>query len=393
MNRKAIITAISLAAVFSQAAPAQQGPATAPRFDNSSAAPVLDADTSARLNAIDGMIRDRMNTLKIPAYCITVIMNGRVLMHKPYGYANLSNGQPAQNNTVFGLASLTKTFTALTLLSLVDKGLIGLDDPLEKYIGKLTPAYRTLTIRQLASMTAGVPSKVEKEVFWNEQLEILDHTPLESQPGTAFLYSNFSYRLLGSVIESVTGRPFFEVLRETVLAPFQMNSTATTALLQESGRLAKPYGDDMGRGPLREIEYKDPRISFSAGMLASTSDDLVNYVFGLMNRRVLSEKGFKTLWYERPPLRGGAPSKWAFGWAAMKSPAYGNQYSVSMNGGTPGVASTIIILPEANSAVIALSNLRKPPVYELAKTAARIAFGNPNQDGSDEPGPVESGAD
>lgn len=340
-------------------------------------------DRQRRLQKIDSFVNEQMAQLNIPAYCLAIIDNGQLIFQKPYGFADLATRRPATNDTVFGLASNTKTFTALTLLKLVDKGLVGLDDPLSKYIKGLTPPYQMLTIRQLASMCAGVPSKLSQAVLWKNQLEILDHTPLESKPGTQFLYSNYSYRLLGQVISNVTGQDYLDVVREAILAPLQMNSTATTVLLQDTGREAQAYGDEFGKGPLRQIEYKNPRITMAAGMLASTTDDLIKYVFGLMSGKMLSPQGYKTLWYDRPALSNGQPNNWAFGWGSGPNKNLGGQFTVSMNGGTPGVASTIIILPERKSAVIALCNLRKPPVYAIARMVARMAFSN------DDSAPIE----
>ncbi len=352
-----------------------------------------DADMQARLQRIDAMVKERMQALGMPGYCLVVIKSGKVVFQKPYGFANLETRQPTTNDTIFGLASITKTFTALALLTLVDRGMVALEDPLSKYIDGLTPEYKPLTIRQLASMTAGVPAKLSQEVFWMQQLDILDHTPLVSQPGSAFLYSNFSYRLLGSVIEKVTGQPYLQYVESTVCAPLNMRSTGSTTLLQPTGRVAQAYGDNMGNGPLRAIEYKNPAVAFSAGMLATTSNDMINYVFGLLSHKIISENGYKTMWEQRPPLTTGQPSKWAFGWAKTGNPNLGGQLTISMNGGVPGVASTIILLPEANSAVMALSNLRKPPVYQIAKTAAAMAFGNSNQPVVEEEEHVGAAAD
>lgn len=342
------------------------------------------SDLEQRLYQVDQMVLGRMSSLNIPGYTLAIIKNGKVVFQKPYGFADLASKQPVTNETVFGLASLTKTFTALALLSLVDKGLVNLDDPLAKYVDKLTPQYRNLTLRQLASMTAGVPSKVPQEVDWKNQLSILDRMPLAFEPGTKSLYSNFSYRLLGSVITNVTGKDYMQYIYETILNPLQMSSTATTVLLERSGRVARAYGDNQGSGPLQNVEYKNPEVSFSAGMLASTSDDLVRYVLGLLSQQIISKQSYQTLWYQRPPLTTGQPCKWAFGWAAGPNPKFNGQYVLSMNGGTPGVASSIMIFPETNSAVIALCNLRKPPVYSIAKMAARLMFGSSEQTASPE---------
>lgn len=331
-------------------------------------------ELTQKLQAVDQMVMERMQTLNMPGYCLAIIKNGKVVFQKPYGFADLNQRRPVTNQTVFGLASLTKTFTALTLLSLVDKGLVNLDDPLAKYVKDLSPQYQNLTIRQLASMTAGVPKVVPQEVEWRNQIPILNKMPLQFEPGSQYLYSNFSYRLIGSVITNVTKRDYLEVVRETILNPLQMNNTATTVIMSKYGIVATAYGDNNGRGPLRQIEYKNPEVSFSAGMLASTSDDLIRYVFGLMSHQIISPDGYKTLWYQRPGLTTGAPSPWAFGWSVGKKEKMGGQYVCSMNGGTPGVASSIIIFPESNSAVISLSNLRKPPVYQIAQKAAAIMF-------------------
>ena len=367
--------AVSLAFSISQVSAQPMDPAAVASPPQSN----IDPDLQQRLQRIDAMVNDRMQALNMPGYCLVVIKSGKVVFQKPYGFQNTETRQTSSNETIFGLGSITKTFTGLTLLSLVEKGLIGLDDPLSKYIDGLTAEYKPLTIRQLASMIAGVPDKLSREVDWKDQLEILDHTALVSKPGSAFLYSNYSYRLLGSVIEKVTGQPYLQVVESTVCAPLNMRSTGTTLLLQPTGRVAQAYGDNMGKGPLRAIEYKSPTVAFSAGMLASTSNDLINYVFGLMAHRIISENGYKTMWNDRPPLTTGQPSKWAFGWANTHNPNFNGQLTISMNGGVPGIASTIIILPESNSAVIALSNLRKPPVYQIAKMAAAMAFGSGGQ--------------
>lgn len=349
----------------------------------------MDADLQLRLQRIDAMVNDRMQALNMVGYSLTIIKAGKVVFQKPYGYQNLETRQPTTNDTIFGLGSLTKTFTAIALLSLVDKGLVGLEDPLSKYIDGLTPEYKSLTIRQLASMTAGVPSKISQEVVWRDQLDILDHTPLVSQPGSAYLYSNYSYRLLGTVIEKVTKQPYLQVVESTICAPLNMRSTGSTTLLQPTGRVAQAYGDNMGKGPLRAIEYKNPAVQFSAGMLGSNSYDLINYVLGLLNRQILSPDAYKVLWEYRPPLTTGQPSKWAFGWARANNPQLNGQLTLMMNGGVPGVASSIMILPESNSAVIAMSNLRKPPVYQIAKFAAAMAFGNANEQPQTGPGEEE----
>lgn len=325
---------------------------------------------------IDNLVLARMAEQNIPGYSLSVVKNGKLILNNGYGFADVSQRTPATTRTVFGLASVTKTFTAFCLLSLVDKGMIGLDDTLDRYLKGLGDEYKKLTIRQLASMVAGVPPTIGQQRPWNQQFDQLVHTPLLSQPGSTYKYSNYSYRLLGSVIEAVTGKRYLEVVNETILIPFGMTTTGTDQTLRGTGLVAQVYGDNNGNGPLRAIPFRDPDVQFSAGMLSSSNDDMLKYALALMNRRVLSPAAYQTMWYERPPLTTGQASRWAFGWGSKISQLYGGARTVSMNGGVPGVASTMILLPEQNSCVVALCNLRKPPVYRIATDVAALVFGN-----------------
>ncbi len=163
------------------------------------------------------------------------------------------------------------------------------------------------------------------------------------------------------------------MVRERILIPLQMTSSGTTVEFASSGMLASPYGDNNGQSQVHPVEYKNPAISFSAGMLASTVDDLIKYSQALLSRQLLSPAAYQTYWYQRPPLPNNSPAPWAFGWASKDAPKFGTRM-VSMNGGTPGVASTIILFPEKNSAVISLCNLRKPAVPAIAHKVADLVF-------------------
>lgn len=225
-------------------------------------------------------------------------------------------------------------------MSLVDKGLVGLDDPLEKYLDGLTKPYKSLTVRQLSSIAAAVAEKVNPEVEWKDQLDILVHTPLVSEPGSQYLYSNYSFRLVGSIIAKASGKRYLEMVGETILAPLQMRNTATTVLLAPTGLVAQGYTLNKA-GRLSPVEYKSPAVSFAAGMLASNCNDMLRYAHGLMSRRMLSEQGYRTLWYDRPALTTGQPNPWAFGWKARPNPSIDGQHQVFWGGATQGVGSII----------------------------------------------------
>ena len=320
---------------------------------------------------IDRLVEAQVRKLAIPGYSLAVISKDVVILQKGYGFSDTKSEQPVTPNTVFGLASITKTFTALALLMLVDDGKVKLDSPLKDYLPGLSPSWRKLTLRQLASMTAGVPKCASPELPWPEEMRKLEEEPLASPAGTQFLYSNCSYRVIGSVIEHVTGQTYVEFLRSRVLGPLGMLDTGPTDRSFEPP-IATPYGRNADGQSVPLPGYKDTAINFSAGMLASNTIDLARYARALAAHRLISPKSFDLLWKTRPELASGAKPDWAFGWASQ---VIGGHLRVSMNGDLPGVASTIIIFPDDKLIVIGLANIGVSAAHELTRSVASVALG------------------
>lgn len=316
------------------------------------------------LKAIASRVESEVAACRVPGYSLAIIDNGRIVLTETLGYSNLNSRTAVNGDTVFGLASLTKTFTALALLQLVDQGKINLDDPVGKYI-TVGPNWQNLRIRDLASMRAGLPASRADELPWPEESRYLQNQPLSYEPGSQFLYSNPSYRVLGDLIAAVSGRPYLQYIGENILMPLGMRHTGTVEL---AGMVSSQYADK--RGVIQQIAPKNPWTSYSAGMLAASLNDLCLYAQAILDHKLLSAVAYKTYLYERPPLSTGAVANWAFGWASSVNAKAGNRRMVIMNGGLPGVASTIILFPEQRIAVIALANLRSADVYKISKHAA-----------------------
>ncbi|HEY9870009.1 MAG TPA: serine hydrolase domain-containing protein [Candidatus Obscuribacterales bacterium] len=336
-------------------------------------APTSGAGDSELRQRLAALIAQQCQTNNIPGYAISVVKDGRIFFQSGFGLADIESRRPVTPETIFGLASVTKTFTALCLLMLVDRGQINLDDSVDRYLPDLSGHWAKLTIRQLATMTAGLPKGLPRELPWPQEMRVLEKEPLLFSPGTDYCYSNPSYRLLGSVIEKVTGRPYAQVVAELITGPLSMASTGPPEMLFQTGLIAAPYGDDKGTAPVHRIAYKPSEISFSAGMLFSNVIDLSRYAQSLLDNRVmLSPQGYRTLLYDRPPLPSGQPSNWAFGWGSRVDAGLGNQRRIGMNGGDPAVSSTILLFPDSRLIVIGLSNIHRPEVYRIAQMAARL---------------------
>jgi CubicO group peptidase (beta-lactamase class C family) len=322
---------------------------------------------------IDRLVQAKVKEFGIPGYSLTVMYKGEKIIEKGYGFADIDNKIPVTPQTVFGLASITKTFTGLALLKLVDDGKVNLNDPLSKYYEGLSPAYQKITILQLASMTGGVPAHVNEDVDWKGQIKNAQSSPLESTPGTQYAYSNLSYRILGGVIEKASGQTYIEYLQKYILTPFGMDNTKPSdqAFLSP---VAIPYNDKLN--PLKE-GLKSPSINFAAGMLASNTVDMVKYAQALVDRKLLSTKGYEYLWTARDGAineKKDKESSWAFGWG---SALVNKHLKVGMNGGLPGVASSIFIFPDDELIIVGLSN-KNGEAHEVSKLVLDEVLGRTN---------------
>ena len=327
--------------------------------------------------AIDSRVAERLNELRIPGYAISVVQDGRVILQRGYGVANVAGTAPAIPPTVFGLASITKIFTAFVLLSLVDEGKISLNEPIGTYMKGLSPAWSRLTPRQLASMTAGIRKGIKREFPWPQEMNKMMELPLVSQPGTQFLYSNASYRTLGTLIETVTGKSYAENVRERILMPLAMMNTGPVQEMVRRGVISQPFGDNQGQTTVHPINYKKDSVTFAAGMLASNVIDLQTYAQALMNEEGLSKLAYRVLLSERPNLPNGTPAPWAFGWSSQNAEQMGGRRVITMNGANPGSSSTILIVPEARLTIVGLSNMWNKPVHQIPHMVARMILQNP----------------
>ena len=321
---------------------------------------------------IDQLVQEKVRELNVPGYSLVVIHNGKTVLQKGYGFADKEAGIPVTPKTVFGLASITKTFTAFALLLLVDDGKVSLDDTLDKYFNDLSPAYKHVTIQQLATMSAGVPVKAigdHEGMDWQQEFRNVQGRPLDFKPGTQFEYSNLSFRILGGVIEKASGKSYMEFLKERVLDPLGMAQTLPTDQTFALP-IAVPYGPK-GK-PLDG--YKPTTCNFAAGMLASNTIDMAKYAEALLDQKFLSPAGYRNLWKQRQGLKDeqkGKTSPWAFGWASTNRNGH---FQVAMNGGLPGIASSILIFPDDRLIVVGLANVDGDP-HKIAPLVAKEVLG------------------
>ena len=231
----------------------------------------------------------------VPALVYGVIKNGELIHSRGLGSIDLDGTEtPPNADTLFRIASMTKSFTAATLLSLRDEGLLGLDDHLVDYVPELMGGgaeNHQITLRHLLTMTAGFPTDDpwgdRQQDLHPDDFASLLATPMEPmwRPGDRFEYSNLGYALLGRVIESVTGMRYRDVVKSKVLSPLSLTSTGFDTAEVERSRLATGY-------VRREDDWVvEPVAGYGAfapmGGLLSTVSDLTRWVSAMVDAQRL----------------------------------------------------------------------------------------------------------
>ena len=218
------------------------------------------------------------------------------------GYGNISKANTAKVNgsTIFDIASITKTFTTTLIADMVKRGLVNLDDPIEKYLppGVRVPTYNghKITLESLATHTSGLPDFpagwIRNRTYTTQQVyNFLSNTPLQSEPGVRYDYSDFGMGLLGYILSTKAGVPYEELVKERILEVLGMNSTgiamnSTGTVLSDAlkSRLAKGHID----GSEVSLEFI-PEAIRSAGALYSSANDLLKYLaanMGLIHTKI-----------------------------------------------------------------------------------------------------------
>jgi CubicO group peptidase (beta-lactamase class C family) len=184
--------------------------------------------------SIDSLVLSQIKHTE-PGCAILISKNGEIIYKKAFGSANLELNVPLQTDMVFRIGSVTKQFTAVAVLQLMEKGRLSLQDNIQKYLPNFPVKVHNITIEHLMSHTAGLKEYtaidhadpyIERHDFTLEFL--IDHfknEPLEFEPGTRFSYSNSNYVLLGYIIEKVSGEKYHQYMESHIIKPLGLSST------------------------------------------------------------------------------------------------------------------------------------------------------------------------
>lgn len=333
-------------------------------------APALAPDLLGRL---DAMAAAELARDGIGGATVGVVAGGALVWAKGYGLADIEAKTPATADTVYRIGSVTKPFTALMLLQLVEAGRVHLSDPVEQYLPEIdrisgrAPAAPPVTLVQLATMTSGIAREpddlatfLQGPVSRWEQVMIaaLAKTSYAHEPGTRYLYSNIGYAMLGAALGRAAGEPYVDYVRARIFGPLGMAHTDFVPGPAITPVLAKGYeirdGKPDGAPPAREHEgrgYKVPN-----GAIYSTAGDLARYVALMLGEgpeTVLKRETVKDNLSRVSSASGDLTSGYGIGFQVQRR---GTLVLFGHGGSVAGYRAQVLYEPATKTGVIVLRN-------------------------------------
>lgn len=307
-----------------------------------------------------------------PGAAVLVIHDGAKVLKGTYGMANLERNEPVRSSTNFRLASVTKQFTAMSILMLVDRGELSLDDPLRGIFPKFPEFAQKITIRNLLQHTSGlldyedfVPADSPTQVTDSDVLDILmatDSTYFE--PGTAFRYSNSGYAVLAMIVERKSGQSFAEFLKENIFDPLKMNNTV--AYQEEISSVSdRALGYSVTDSGTVNTDQSPWSAVLGDGGIYSSLDDLYRWDQALYTDTLISADLLTQAF--TPNLED-----YGFGW---RIDTYKGHTRYHHSGSTSGFRNFIQRFPDDRLTVIVLTNRAEPDVQPLGEAVAELVVG------------------
>lgn len=335
----------------------------APEFDDIAA---FDESDIAR---IDAWLRELVALAQYPSLSVAVVRDGKIAYQGAFGLEDPEARRKATAETSYHVASVTKVFTASLAVMLHDRGVIDLDQPVMEYlpddvsISTDPNLGATVTLRQLASHTSGLPRRVPgtvQSVEGRYQLEpnrLYDHLAnvrLVFDPGTDELYSNLGMGLLGHVLERAADKPYDQLLKEMVCDPLHLERTAIQ--VSDSIRVATGYSNTVPRLPVRH-SYRE-RLAPSGGLVAS-APDLARFLSAQMEPGLLSGEALAQL-HTPTRLSDGSAARTGLGWSIRSRESIGR--ILKKNGGRNNCTAWIGFAPDYGVGVAVIANCGEPIV-------------------------------
>ena len=362
MNLKMTLGVVCLAALATAVAPGQ-----------------AEGDLEA---TVDALVAEVMADGEVPGISVAISRAGRAILAKGYGEADVENAVPATESTVYRIGSVTKQFTAAAIMLLVERGEVGLDDPVTRFLPDYDTHGRTISVHQLLNHTCGIKGYTEMPEFWkqgrndlsaDEMIELFGSVPLEFEPGEKYQYSNSGYYLLGLIVEKASGRTYEDFLRDEIFRPLEL---AESWYLDNAPIVPnRAEGYEVRDGVVVNDDPLSMRLPYSAGSLGSSVRNLLSWQRSLVSGTLLSKESYTAM---TTPGRLNSGEAMTYGYGLVVGELEGHR-KISHGGGINGFRAQLAWYPEEELTVVVLANSGSANPGSLESAIARAALDVPDR--------------
>ena len=330
-------------------------------------------------NQFDALLQDNYTVGK-PGVSALVYKEGKVIYRKAFGMANLELDVPMKPENVFELGSITKQFTSVSILMLMEQGKLSLDDEITKYLPDYPTKGKRITIHNLLNHTSGIKSYTDLPNFRatartdqspKEIIDIFKDEPMDFDPGEKWQYNNSGYIVLGYIIEKVSGKSYADFISDNIFVPLKMNNSyygSQSNLIKKRASGYMPI-----EGGYKNADYLSMTLPYAAGSLMSCVDDMLLWHKAVHNNTLISAES-KAKAFTSGSLNNGKPTHYGYGWQV--SEIKGTE-SIEHGGGIFGYVTQGVYVPSENVYVILLTNTNGISPQDPAVKMAALAIGKP----------------
>jgi CubicO group peptidase (beta-lactamase class C family) len=330
------------------------------------------AQSNKNYDELDNYIAEAVKDFEIPGLVVGIIKDGNVVFTKGYGYRNIETKAPVTPETIFGLASVSKAFTAASIGILVDEGKLDWDDKVTEHLPwfKLYDPYITseITVRDLLCHRSGLAT-YDGDLLWygtdydrKEIVRRIRYLPLKNPFRGKYGYQNIMFIAAGLVVEAVSGKSWDEFVKEKIFTPLEMNSTNTSNnYFSKDADWSLPYYNG------KVIEMLNYDNAGPAASINSNVDDLTKWIQMWLNngkyndKQILSENSVSVITSANMVLPSPANTEkfgthfrnYGLGWNLWD---YSGRKIIEHSGGLPGVHTKVCFVPDDQLGIIILSN-------------------------------------
>lgn len=332
-------------------------------------------DRARFVERVDSIVNTALGGGKAAAGMTVGVVKGRdTLLLKPYGYADLEFDVPTPDGAIYEIGSVTKQFTAASILLLQEQGKLSLDDELTKYLPDYPMQGNRVTIRRLLDHTSGIKGYTEMPEFGSLMtrsmpkdtlVSLFSKQPFDFTPGSAQIYNNSAFFLLGLIIEKVSGATYADYVKKNLFDKLGMSSSRYCD--ERAIQKKRAHGYDATPAGLTVKAYIDQTWPYAAGSLCSTVGDLITWNRALHGGRVLSAASYREL-TSPARLSDGTPLRYGMG---IGLTSIAGHRAIHHGGGINGYVSESAFLPDDDVIIAVLINTAGP--VSADGIAARIA--------------------